>query len=184
MPDLYVDGIDHWIPIALYHNDGELIQDLWTRYPDHDPAAWEHLIDLRSRIVDSAHRGGLNLLALWARLPSRTAIVPDVIANLVLLPTGPDPTPESVTERLFDEVELLHNPVYHPIATASGPATAVEAIETTRGDGESLLGHYAVVWIRPAQQCALVLSATTFDLVAGAEWCSELYDLACGVHGF
>jgi hypothetical protein len=185
MFELEVDGIDGWVPVRLDLPRDALLADLRDRLPDHDPATWELLANLAGRNAASMQEGGTPLLAVWARLTGRDQVVPDTLATLSLVPTDPDPTLGSVTAALLGESHLYRPVVYTALDTGAGPATGLEAITLTSGDdGDSFLGVYAVVWVRATEREALVLSATTVDLVAGAGWCSELFQLAQGLRGY
>ena len=179
-----VAGIDGWVPLRVDLTGDALVADIRDRIPNHDPSTWHLLASLADR-GQSEGTETPPLLATWARIPNPDQIVPDTLARLSLVPAAPEATAQDVAESLFDGSEL-HRPIsYTTLNTESGESTAFEALTlANEADGSTFTATYGVIWVGFASGEALLLTASTVDLVGGNAWRPEFLQLASGVAGY
>jgi hypothetical protein len=189
--DLQIAGLSRWMPLDLGADTDTYAAELAADYP-RTPAAElvaAGVAGMAARFTEAreeADRSGDSVLvAAWLFLHADDDLRPIAHATLQgVRVAAPDLDVPGVVRLLTADEELYQEPEVRPVDTASGPATFLRYRPVLRDEGEREVHERAVVlWLRPEQDMAVLLSAYTNDLVGGAEVADALAQLAEGVSG-
>lgn len=181
---IHVEGVSTWTPLDLDATHQQTVASLVERFGD--DAATRDVATGLAGLADRVARedeGDSFPLALFVRTPDDDTLLPLEVATLrAVSHRGADP--REFAEAVTRGADLSSAVEVAALATAAGPATTIRYRSVvTRAAERQVHEDNLVVWFRPHQGYAVVLSVHSPDLVVAASLPDALHRLAEGVHG-
>jgi hypothetical protein len=188
--DITVAGHAQWLPLLL---EGDLEEGVRAQVVDligetADPERVDDVVDVVSgvtRLTRAAAEPGEGVLTLaaWMHLEVPGLLEPGQVALLRLHALDEGTTLDDVLHGLVGDPAARFGPVsVDDLDTASGRAAVVRHRPVDESvEPRAVHQSVAVVWHRPEDRVAFVLSTYSTDLVAAAPLGAALLELAAGV---
>lgn len=184
--DLTIDGLSRWKPLDLETDTDAYAAALAAEFPATPQVELvaPGVAGFAARLRREHEGGDTYLLAAWVFLASDDLLDPLAHATLRGVRMSPQQTAENLVADLLAGQELYGDPAVEALETPSGPATSAVFRPVQQVDGERVVQEHAVVvWPRPDDGYAVLLTGVCSDLVDGHEMPAALRQLAEGVSG-
>ncbi|KAA1421752.1 hypothetical protein F0U44_05635 [Nocardioides humilatus] len=188
---LCISGWDRWLPVDLAADPDDHRVALAEQFRG---SAAVDVVDYYAAIVVGAAAAARRsdaadptstLVALWAYLVSGgNKLESAAFATLRAVAVGPVSDPEAVFHALGVNGHDLGDPAIAKIETGSGPATRARwRVAAIAGDVREVHEMIGVLWLRPADHVAYLLSVQVADLALAERLTAAVTDLASGTAG-